>query len=224
MAWSSTMTTLTGRTGRAGSVMTLLGLGCGAQGHVQADLGAGTGRRTDLGAAAVAGHPVDDAVADAVPVGRHGVEVEAGAAVADEHLDRLGRGLGVDVDARDAGVLGGVDDGLAGGVDDRAHRLGVGAVADGDDVDRPPGGSSSTAAARSAQRPGERGRRRPSRPRTARCAGRAPGRGRAGRPWWRRRRSSGSGPASGAPSRAGGRPCRRAPGCGSARRARRRGR
>ena len=55
-------------------------------------------------------------------------------------------------------------------------------------------------------------------------AGRAPGRGPGWRPSRRRRRASGSARASAAPSRAGARPCRRAPGTAPGRRAPRTGR
>ena len=103
--------------------------------HVEADLGALAGSRAYVRAAAVARHPVDDAVADAVAVAGDAAQVEAGAAVADEHVDRSAGGLGVDVGALRAGVLGDVDDGLARGEDERAQRLVEVAVADGDDVD-----------------------------------------------------------------------------------------
>ena len=221
IAWSSTSTTRTAPSGLAlGHRFSSSWWRGGGAGHVQADLGALAGSRAYVRPAAVARHPVDDAAADAVPVRRDAVDVEAGAAVADEDVHRGVRGLGVDVGALGAGVLGDVDDRLAGGVHDRAQRVVERAVADGDDVDddvvlRLDVGRHLL------ERAGERGRVGASRPRRATGAGRAPGSGRAGRRWWRRGRSSGSGRGSGAPSRGGARPCRRAPGCGPARRARR---
>src|SRR4051794_32203170 len=76
IAWSSTITTLTG------SLMALLL--CSSvlvPGQVQTHLGPLARRGPDLGRASVALHPVDDAVADAVPVVRHGRQVEPATAV-----------------------------------------------------------------------------------------------------------------------------------------------
>ena len=55
--------------------------------HHQLDLRALARARVDLRAAAVALHPAEHRLAQPAPVGRHGVEVEARAAVAHEHLD-----------------------------------------------------------------------------------------------------------------------------------------
>ena len=56
----------------------------------------------DLGGAAVAFHPVDDAAPQAVPVGRDRGRVEPDPPVPDEHLDLPRRHLGVHVDAAGA--------------------------------------------------------------------------------------------------------------------------
>src|SRR6478752_10100614 len=124
IAWSSTITIATGRC----SAIALL-----LSGQVQPHLGPLTGRRPDLGRSPVSLHAVDDALADAVPVLGHRLEVEPLAAVADEHVDRTGRHLGVHVDLAGAGVLRRVGHRLAGRVHDREQRLVEGTVADVDD-------------------------------------------------------------------------------------------
>ena len=92
-----------------------------------------------------------------------------------------GGDLGVDVDPAGAGVLGRVDHRLAGGVHERrAARSVERAVADGDHLDGDAVGVLDLGGRRRAGRRRARARRRWSRPRTARRAGRAPGRGPAG--------------------------------------------
>ncbi len=83
-------------------------------GHPQHDLRAGTDRRTDLGGAAVAFHPVNNAATHPVPVLGNGLGVEAMAPILHEHLDAGGRGLGVHVDPAGARMFGGVGHRLAG--------------------------------------------------------------------------------------------------------------
>src|ERR1700710_506697 len=101
----------------------------------ETDLGARVGGAPYVGGAAVAFHPADDAAADALPVLGHLGRVEAASAVADEDLDRGGRGLGVDVDRGGAGVPRRVGDRLAGRQDQWALGVGEGDVAHADDLD-----------------------------------------------------------------------------------------
>ena len=60
-------------------------------------------------------HPVDDAAAHALAVRRHAVHRETGTAIAHEDVHGSRRGLGEDIGASGAGVLGDVDDGLTSG-------------------------------------------------------------------------------------------------------------
>ncbi len=78
--------------------------------------------RHDRRAAAGALHPALDRLDQSPAVGRHVRAVEAGAAIADEHADRVVRDLRVDVDLLDAGELGCVRHRLACGEHERAHR------------------------------------------------------------------------------------------------------
>ena len=140
--------------------------------------------------------------------------VEAAATVADEDLDRRRPAhLGVDVDPGGAGVLGRVDHRLAGRQHQRPQLArSTGDVADGDHLDRDAVGVLDLG----------RGRRRRARPAAVPrpVAGSPYIHARRSRSWARasratcaagRRRSSGSAPASAAPSRAGARPRRPAP-------------
>ena len=112
---------------------------CGPR-QVQPDLGALARRGADLGGAAVPLHPVHDAAPHPEPVLGDVVRVEAGAPVADEHVDGAAGDLGVHVDPAGPGVLGRVGDRLAGGLDERPQRLVEVAVADRDHVDGDPVG------------------------------------------------------------------------------------
>ena len=148
--------------------------------------------------------------------------IEARPAVAHEDLEALVGRLRVDRHgARVAGELRGVEHRLARGRDERLAVAIERRVADGDDVDRD--------AVRLLDLLGgglQRGRQRAlavgaaSARRSARCAARAPGGGRAPRPRAGRRRASARARASAGRSRAGARRPRRAPASGSARRAR----
>ena len=71
------------------------------------------GCERDLGVPAMALHPADDRLAHAAAIGRHGVGVEARAAIADEHLGPLVGHLRVDVDPPRARELRRVEDRLA---------------------------------------------------------------------------------------------------------------
>ena len=184
------------------------------------------GSTADLGGAAVPVHPVRRCcrARPAGPRGRASGSKPAPRSRTNTSTPRSVH-LGVDVDRAGAGVLGGVDHRLAGGEHERAQRprrrsqSPTVTTLDGDAVGVLDLGR------RRAQRAGERvgavGRlavEQPG-PQVALLGAGQPGDGRR-----RRRRSSGSGPGSAAPSRAGARPRRRAPGCGPARRARRSGR
>ena len=179
-------------------------------------------RDVEHGGPAEAVDAPDDRLADAAAVGGDGGRVEAAAGVADEPGQLGVVGLDEHVDAVDAGVAGGVDDGLA-------------------DAPRRGPATRRRAAGRRRPRPrrGCRGRPRRRRPwprspraatsgrpgascRTARPAARAPGAGRAS-PSAAGRRCAGSAPATAAPSRGGGRRPRPARPRGCAPPARRRG-
>ena len=175
-------------------------------------------RRWIVGAPAVALHAPDDRLAHAAAVGRHGGGVEARPAVADEDLQALVAGLGVDGDRAAAAELRGVEHRLARGGDQRLAVAIELRVADGDDVDRARRARSSISCAAASSARGQAGARRPrarAHP-TATCAARAPGGARARRPRAGRRRASAPARASAAPSRAGARRPRRAPASGSA--------
>ena len=177
-----------------------------------------------VGGAAVARHPVHDAVAHAEPVARDRLAVEAGAAVADEHLQagrppprrrrrpaRRPRACAALTIASRAASTSGRSRSSRGTSPTVTTSTGTPCA-------------SSTSAATRRRAPATEVSAGVARRRTARSAGRAPAPGRAGPPCGRRRRASGSARASAAPSRAGARPRRRAPGCAPARRAPRRGR
>src|SRR3954469_20000163 len=128
-AWSSTSTTVGRAPPRASASVPVI--------QHQLHLPARFGRAVPGGAAAAAGHPAHDRLADAAPVLGHGVGIEAAPAVADEDLgapvgdlDEQRDGLGA------AAVAHGVGQRLAGGRDERAVAVVEVAVADGDDLDR----------------------------------------------------------------------------------------
>ena len=115
----------------------LIGVLLSRAGQVQAHLGALAGRRPDLGGAAVAVHPVDDAVPDAVPVARgrrpgrsraprSRTKTSTAAAVTSAYTSTwpVPACLAALVTASRVAATTG------------AQRLGEVAVADGDDVDR----------------------------------------------------------------------------------------
>src|SRR6476620_1727158 len=133
IAWSSTITTLTGA---CSLIAVLLSGPAGLAGQVQAHLGPLTDRGPHLGGPAVPVHAVDDAHPDAVPVGGDVRLVEPVPAVADEHGDRGGRHRGVHVDAAGGRVLGGVGHGLPAGRHDGAQGLVDVAVSHCHDVHR----------------------------------------------------------------------------------------
>ena len=84
--------------------------------------------------AAVAPHPADDRLADAEPVGGHGVDVEAGPVVADVRLDDLRADLDVGRDRR-LGVPHGVEQRLPQRADQRGAALIQRPVAGDDELD-----------------------------------------------------------------------------------------
>src|SRR5690242_2939266 len=96
----------------------------------QAYLGAVAGRALDLGVAAMALHAPDDRTPYAVPGLFDPVQVEAGAAVPDEHAQLLRLDLGVERHRVDAGVPGRVDESLAGRGHERRHPFVAVGVAD----------------------------------------------------------------------------------------------
>lgn len=85
---------------------------------MQLDLGPGAWAGPDLDGPAVPLHPLDDRVGDPPPVLGNRGEIEAGAAVANEPIDLVVLDLDVDGDVNDAGVLGGIEDGLVAGCDE----------------------------------------------------------------------------------------------------------
>src|SRR3954462_11909307 len=91
--------------------------------QLELHLGAAARRRGDDGPPAVALHAAKDGLAYAEAVLRHGVEVEPGAAVADEHLRALPLDLAEHADRLAASVLGGVEGRLARRLQQRAQAL-----------------------------------------------------------------------------------------------------
>ena len=221
IAWSSTMTTRTGACGCVAHSSSSCRARC--RGRCSRTSVPSPGVGPDLGGAAVPVHPVDDAVADAragPPGRRPGRSRRRGRGR--RRRPRDGGDLGVDVDPAGAGVLGGVGHRLAGRVARPARSASSKAQSPTATTSTSTPWASSTSAAIAAQRAGEvlvGVLASPSNSQDRRS--RSCGAGQPGDGGGVVRRSSGSGPGSAAPSRAGGRPCRRAPGCAPARRARR---